>query len=82
MPEEPTLRSLAEARGVYIGAALWPDHISNEPDTYGSILPQQFNSVTLEHHHKWGPLLQNENKQGVYSFDIVSFSSSTVQIIA
>mmetsp|Transcript_3354 Transcript_3354/g.5221 ORF Transcript_3354/g.5221 Transcript_3354/m.5221 type:complete len:357 (+) Transcript_3354:41-1111(+) len=66
-----TLRELASARPrpVHIGAAVWPSHIYEEPDTFGAILPKEFNSITLEAHHKWKDLLADERNGGVYNYE-------------
>eukprot|EP00611_Tribonema_gayanum_P003989 TRINITY_DN13218_c0_g1_i1.p1 TRINITY_DN13218_c0_g1~~TRINITY_DN13218_c0_g1_i1.p1 ORF type:complete len:374 (-),score=98.79 TRINITY_DN13218_c0_g1_i1:410-1501(-) len=72
MAEGRTLRALADARArpVHVGAAVWPDHIYNEPDTYGTILPREFNSITLEAHHKWDHLLVDQRTAAVYNWEI------------
>lgn len=50
-PASPTLRVLAEQRGLYIGAATDPGYLSN-PDHAG-LLARQFNLLAVENAMKW-----------------------------
>ena len=43
----PTLRSLAQARGLWVGTAIDPGWLAGEPD-YASLLGREFNAVTPE----------------------------------
>jgi endo-1,4-beta-xylanase len=78
----PTLRSLADARGVKIGSALAANHLSADA-TYASIAAAQFNSVTPENEMKWGVV--EPNTQGQFNWSgadqIVSFAQSHSQRI-
>ena len=51
-PTSPSLRELADQRGILIGTAVQPDLIVKEPQ-YTEILTAQFNSITSESHMKW-----------------------------
>jgi endo-1,4-beta-xylanase len=64
-PTSPTLRELADQRGILIGAAAQPDLIVDEPQ-YAEILAAQFNSVTPETHLKW---LHTEPEHMTYTWD-------------
>ena len=72
----PTLRSLADARGVKIGTALAANHLSADA-AYASIGAAQFNSVTPENEMKWGVV---EPTRGHFNWSgadqIVSFAQS------
>jgi len=77
----PTLRSLADARGVKIGTALAANHLSADA-TYASIGAAQFNSVTPENEMKWGVVEPNRGQFNWSGADqIVSFAQSHGQRI-
>lgn len=50
-PTNPPLRDLAKARGIYIGAAVEPQHINCDP-TYGEVLGREFNMLVSENAFK------------------------------
>lgn len=54
-------------KNIHVGAAVMPDYLNTHYDPYSSILNREFNSVVLEHHMKWGPLLVGGD-EGVYDF--------------
>ncbi|HEY7199975.1 MAG TPA: endo-1,4-beta-xylanase [Candidatus Dormibacteraeota bacterium] len=78
----PTLRSVADGRGVKIGSALAANHLSAD-GTYASIAAAQFNSVTPENEMKWGVVEPNARGQFNWSGadQIVSFAQSHGQRI-
>ena len=47
-----TLRQIATAAGVRVGAAAQPSHLANDP-LYGPTLAAEFNSITAENQMKW-----------------------------
>ena len=47
----PTLRGLADSRGLYIGAAVFPEGLSDP--AYASLLSKEFNILTPENVMKW-----------------------------
>lgn len=53
-----TLREVADARGLYIGAAMQPSRVDNVA-AYGETLAREFNSLTPESAFKW-PRVQPE----------------------
>jgi endo-1,4-beta-xylanase len=57
----PTLRSLADSKGVKIGTALAAGHLSGDAN-YGSIAGAQFNSATPENEMKWGSVEANRGQ--------------------
>ncbi|CAM9283040.1 unnamed protein product, partial [Ascophyllum nodosum] len=76
MSDEPVEGSLREAaarcsaarnKRVHVGTAVMPDYLNPHYDPYSSILETEFNSVVLEHHMKWKPLLVGGD-EGVYDF--------------
>jgi endo-1,4-beta-xylanase len=50
-PTDPPLRDLADARGIYIGGAVEPQHIDCDP-TYGEVLSREFNILVSENAFK------------------------------
>ena len=64
MPADCTLRETAAQSGFFIGAAVDPAELQNDPD-YGPLLAREFNSLTPENHMKWGVLSQ---APGQYDF--------------
>lgn len=68
---QPTLRELAEQRGLYIGAAAWTNHLS-VPE-HAEILAREFNMLTPEHEAKHCMV---ERQPGQYDF------TATDQLVA
>eukprot|EP00903_Cladosiphon_okamuranus_P011673 g10979.t1 len=52
---------------VHVGAAIMPDYLNPHYDPYSEVLNREFNSVVVEHHMKWKPLLIGGD-EGVYDF--------------
>lgn len=50
-----TLRELADAAGVHVGAAVEPSHIATDP-LYGPTLAAEFTSLTTENQMNWEPI--------------------------
>lgn len=75
-PPGPTLRSLAQARGISIGAAVNVDALRNDAN-YRQLLGDEFNMVTPENAMKFE---QTEPEQGIYTFadadSIVAFAKA------
>ena len=72
----PTLRSVADGRGVKIGTALAANHLSADA-TYASIAAAQFNSVTPENEMKWSVVEPNRGQFNWSGADqIVNFAQS------
>lgn len=76
-----TLRSLAESKGLYIGAAVNIKLLRNDNE-YKSILIREFNMITPENAMKWRALQPN---QGEFAFndadEIVSFAQENSMAI-
>ncbi len=51
-PTDPPLRDLADARGIYIGAAVEPQHLRCDP-VYGEVLGREFNILVTENAFKF-----------------------------
>lgn len=60
----PTLRELADARGILIGTAVNPELLADDA-RYAEIVATQFNSVTAENGMKWKA---TEAEHGVYTW--------------
>lgn len=65
-PPEETLKSVADqaCKKVLIGTALMPDPLWNEA-SYATTVRQEFNSIIVEHHLKWEPLLHGSDMPDV-----------------
>lgn len=63
-PSLPSLRELANQRGLRIGAAVSPDPLRNDP-AYVQVLTREFNSLTVENALKFGPV---HPQPDVYTF--------------
>jgi endo-1,4-beta-xylanase len=63
---EPSLRELAELKGMTIGAAVWTNHL--DIPEHSQILAQEFNSLTFEHEAK---MCMVQKQQGVFDFEAV-----------
>ena len=74
-PTSPTLRELADQRGLLIGTAVGPGPLTNDPQ-YEEILSTQFNSLTPENAFKW---VATESDFQTYSWEdadaIVAFAT-------
>ena len=64
-PTSPTLRELADQRGLLIGAAVDEGPLANDPQ-YAEILSAQFNSLTPERAFKW---VNTESEYQTYSWE-------------
>ncbi|CAM9241385.1 unnamed protein product [Ectocarpus fasciculatus] len=58
---------IARKKKVHVGAAIMPDYLNQHYDPYSAVLNREFNSVVVEHHMKWKPLLVGGD-EGVYDF--------------
>lgn len=72
---QPTLRSLADARGIYIGAAIAPIfYDTTEPD-YPKVLVREYNMVVAENIMKWAALSSGRDKYSFFGADgLVAFA--------
>jgi endo-1,4-beta-xylanase len=67
-----TLRSLADARGLYIGAAVAPIFYDpGEPD-YPKVLVREFNMVVAENIMKWAALSSGRNSYSFFAADALA----------
>jgi endo-1,4-beta-xylanase len=60
---QPTLRELAEQRGLYVGAAAWANHL--DVPEHAEVLAREFNMLTPEHEAKHCMV---ERQPGQYDF--------------
>jgi endo-1,4-beta-xylanase len=65
LAQSSTLRELADARGFYIGAAVQPQFIENNPQ-YGETLAREFNMLVAENQMKFCNI---QPEPGVYEFE-------------
>lgn len=61
--ESPPLRDLADANGIYIGAAVWTHHLTGPH--HREVLGREFNMLVPEHQAKWCMI---EQQQGLVDF--------------
>jgi endo-1,4-beta-xylanase len=77
----PTLRELAAARGIQVGAAVDTNALANEAG-YRDVLAREYSSVTAENAMKWDAV---EPQRGVFNFaaadSLVTFASANGQVI-
>jgi endo-1,4-beta-xylanase len=77
----PSLRNLAEARKIQIGAAVEPSLLLQEPE-YAQVLAREFNLVVAENVMKWGAL---QTARGEYNFAaadlLLSFAQKNRQAV-
>ncbi len=78
----PTLRNLADARGVYMGAAVAPIfYDSTEPD-YGIVLAREYNMLVAENIMKWSSLSSGRGKFSFAAADaMVAFAEKHKQAV-
>ncbi len=78
----PTLRSLADARGMYMGAAVAPIfYDTTEPD-YGMVLAREYNMVVAENIMKWSALSSGRGKFSFNAADgMVAFAQKNKQAV-
>ncbi|MGC8764755.1 MAG: endo-1,4-beta-xylanase [Brevinematia bacterium] len=69
-PKEKTLRLLASLRGIYIGAAVTPDPLKNEP-LYSNTLVREFNMVVPENHMKFELIEPSSNNFDYANADLI-----------
>jgi endo-1,4-beta-xylanase len=76
---DPSLRELAAARDLYIGAAVAARPLGCEP-AYVSLLGREFNAVTTENALKFGPVHPEKDRYDFRAADaIVEFAASSGQ---
>ncbi|MFN2282911.1 MAG: endo-1,4-beta-xylanase, partial [Anaerolineae bacterium] len=75
-PIDPPLRDLADARGIYIGGAVEPQHIDCDP-TYGEVLGREFNILVSENAFKLWAIHPTEDQYAFQGTDaIVEFAEA------
>ncbi|MFN2110570.1 MAG: endo-1,4-beta-xylanase [Anaerolineae bacterium] len=75
-PIDPPLRDLADARGIYIGGAVEPQHINCDP-TYAEVLGREFNILVSENAFKLWAIHPTEDQYAFQGTDaIVEFAEA------
>ncbi len=80
--QAPTLRSLAEARGLYMGAAVAPIfYDTTEPD-YAIVLAREYNMIVAENIMKWSALSSGRGKFSFNAADgMIAFAAKNKQAV-
>jgi Glycosyl hydrolase family 48/Glycosyl hydrolase family 10 len=78
-----TLRQLASARGIFVGAAVDANALANEAN-YRTVLAREYSSVTAENAMKWGSVEPNKIKNpanGYFSPEGIPYHSVETLIV-
>ena len=77
-----TLRAAADARGIYIGAAISPNFYDSAEPEYGQVLAREYNMLVAENLMKWSSL---STGRGRFSFNgadsLVAFAQKNKQAV-
>jgi endo-1,4-beta-xylanase len=76
-----TLRQLASARGIFVGAAVDANALANEA-IYRTVLAREYSSVTAENAMKWGSVEPNRGQFNWAQADaLMSFAQANNQVV-
>jgi endo-1,4-beta-xylanase len=76
-----TLRQLASARGIFVGAAVDANALANEAN-YRTVLAREYSSVTAENAMKWGSVEPNRDQFNWAQADaLMSFAQANNQVV-
>ena len=77
-----TLRSAADARGIYVGAAISPNFYDSAEPEYGQVLAREYNMLVAENLMKWASLSTGRGKFSFNGADsLVAFAQKNKQAV-